>query len=59
VTERASEVLMAKRQTRMDAQRRRGYLSTLLAGETGGYKNPFTTGAGGGAQGGKSLLGGG
>lgn len=37
VTERSTEVLAASRQTRVDAMKRKGVRSTLLAGETGGY----------------------
>lgn len=48
VTERQSEVVAAKRQTRSDAARRKGLFASMLAGETGGYQSP---------TGGKSLLG--
>lgn len=39
VTERSTEVTAASRQVRTDAQKRKGYQSTLLAGETGGYND--------------------
>ena len=38
VTERTIEVEAASRQTLIDARRRKGLRSTLLAGETGGYQ---------------------
>jgi len=50
MTVTSSEVLAAKRKTRTDAAGRKGYLASLIAGDTGGYKS---------ATGRKSLLGGG
>lgn len=44
VTERTVEVEAAARQTRIDAKKRKGLRSTLLAGETGGYQPPSATG---------------
>lgn len=44
VTERTVEVEAAARQTRIDAKKRKGLRSTLLAGETGGYQAPSATG---------------
>lgn len=38
VTERTVEVEAASRQTKIDAKKRKGLRSTLLAGETGGYQ---------------------
>lgn len=38
VTERTMEVEAASRQTKIDAKKRKGLRSTLLAGETGGYQ---------------------
>lgn len=52
VTERTVEVQEAGRQARMDASKRKGQRSTLLAGNTGGY-NPM----GGASDEKKSLLG--
>lgn len=40
VTERSIEVDAAARQTKVDARKRKGLRSTLLAGETGGYVQP-------------------
>lgn len=40
VTERTMEIEMASRQTKIDAKKRKGLRSTLLAGETGGYVAP-------------------
>ena len=40
VTERTIEVDAASRQTKIDAKKRKGLRSTLLAGETGGYQAP-------------------
>lgn len=40
VTERTVEVEAASRQTKIDAKKRKGLRSTLLAGETGGYQAP-------------------
>jgi hypothetical protein len=38
VTERTIEVETASRQSKVDAKKRKGLRSTLLAGETGGYQ---------------------
>ena len=40
VTDRTSEVVAAERQSKLDAAKKKGIRSTLLAGETGGF-NPF------------------
>ena len=34
------EVVQAKRDTRLQAKKRKGFQSTILAGETGGYNTP-------------------
>lgn len=39
VTERSTEVQAARRQTQRDERKRKGQLSTLLAGETKGQPN--------------------
>jgi len=44
-TERQTEVVDAKRQTAQDARKRKGQLSTLLAGETGNQRNETQTAA--------------
>lgn len=55
VTERTVEVEQAGRQAKMDAAKRKGQRSTLLAGDTGGYRgNPFVQSP---AEQKKSLLG--
>lgn len=38
VTERTIEVEMASRESKLAAKKRKGFRSTLLAGETGGYQ---------------------
>lgn len=40
VTERTIEVEMASRESKLAAKKRKGFRSTLLAGETGGYQAP-------------------
>lgn len=40
-TERSTEVMGAKRQQAKDARSRKGMMATLLAGETGGQRNPL------------------
>lgn len=42
-SDKSSEVRDAQREARKKAGRRRGYLSTLLAGETGGNQTPQKT----------------
>lgn len=42
VTERTIEVEMASRDSKLAAKKRKGFRSTLLAGETGGYAGPAT-----------------
>jgi hypothetical protein len=44
VSDKSSEIRDAGREARRRAGRRKGYLSTLLAGETGGYQAGATTG---------------
>lgn len=44
VTERTIEVEMASRESKLAAKKRKGFKSTLLAGETGGYVAPGATG---------------
>lgn len=46
-TERRTEVQAAKRQVRLDAQKRKGQQATLLAGETGGAQTQTKTLLGG------------
>ena len=41
-TERRVEVQTAKRQARVDSAKRKGQRATLLAGETGGFKEEET-----------------
>jgi hypothetical protein len=43
VSDRSSEVQQAGREARRNAKKRRGMLSTFLAGETGGASNPVKT----------------
>lgn len=43
VSDRSSEVQQAGREARRSAKKRRGMLSTFLAGETGGANNPAKT----------------
>lgn len=43
VSDRSSEVQQAGREARRSAKKRRGLLSTFLAGETGGANNPVKT----------------
>lgn len=43
VSDRSSEVQQAGREARRSAKKRRGMLSTFLAGETGGASNPVKT----------------
>lgn len=43
VSDRSSEVQQAGREARRSAKKRRGMLSTFLAGETGGANNPMKT----------------
>jgi len=52
-TSTSVEVTQAKKDVKVQAARRKGIAATILAGETGGYKNPFPAPAGGG----KTLLG--
>lgn len=52
-TSTSVEVAQAKKDVRSQAARRKGLGATILAGETGGYKNPFTDASGSG----KTLLG--
>ena len=47
VTERQTEVKQAQRDTKLIMRRKKGYLSSVIAGETGGYEGD-----------GKSVLGG-
>jgi hypothetical protein len=58
VTDRMSEIIMAGRDARKKAQSKKGYMSTLLAGETGGFTGNAKTLLGGGeSMGGNNLLG--
>lgn len=43
VSDRSSEVQQAGREARRASKRRKGFLSTFLAGETGGANNPVKT----------------
>ena len=58
-TETRTEVTQAKRDTRRQAQRKRGMQATILAGETGGFRRQIEENQTSAAGGGKTLLGGG
>lgn len=55
-TQTALDVQQARRDTLKQAGKKKGVPATVLAGETGGYKNPFTAPATGDQK--KTLLGG-